>query len=162
MDHLQSLQDFSRKSFKFLLVIQLKVKKFLKAILNLMFRILRVVMSWIYSLVTHNYSGCLLGKDKDSVVSYGKASEKVLSNNSQAQLMQLRWKLQTLQKGINPIETYIGIVKNLLDDMVIFDYDINNYKQVLYVLGGLGGDYALIITNVIRKGPSLDGFFLAL
>lgn len=67
-----------------------------------------IVMSWIYSSIFQNYLKYLIGKDKDSTASYWKGLKKAFSDSSQAQMMQLRWRLQILQKGSMPVKSYIG------------------------------------------------------
>lgn len=62
------------------------------------------------------------------------------------------------------MESYIETVKNFLDYETIVDDDISNHEQVIYMLGELGSDYALIIINIPQKKrvSSLDEVFSSL
>lgn len=62
------------------------------------------------------------------------------------------------------METYISITKSLIDYVSITSDEISNRDQVLYILGGLGSDYACIIPTITQKKKvsSLSDLFSSL
>lgn len=106
----------------------------------------KTVQNWIYASVCSSFLKHLIVKS--SAYEYWAPLAKVFNKDSQAKLMELRYRLQTLKKGSQTIEQYISVAKDLKDYILAAGDKINDREQILYVLEGVDFNYTSLITTI--------------
>ena len=64
--------------------------------------------------------------------------DQLFSTRSKARILELRFSLQTTQKGADSVEEYILKMKVIAHDLKAADQHISEDELILYILGGLG------------------------
>lgn len=108
-----------------------------------------IVKNWIYSSLSPDYLIHLTSKHDAS--EYWQAIAKVFNDDSQARLMDLKWRLQSLGRTNQTMEQYISVAKDLTDHILAAGDTISDREQILYVLGGLDSDYTSLVTTITSK-----------
>ena len=80
-----------------------------------------------------------------------KLLEQLFSIKSKARLLHLRFFLQTTKKGSLTIEDDILKMKSLAHELMSVGQVIPDDEIVLYILGGLGPEYELVVVNLTSK-----------
>lgn len=77
--------------------------------------------------------------------------EQLASENSTARLLQLRFQLQSVKKGSMNIDDYVLKMRSVADNLNAASQVISNDDLVLYILGGLGSEYDLVVANLTSR-----------
>lgn len=109
----------------------------------------RMIISWIYSLLTLEIMGQIIGYQTSHEAWF--ALEKIFSASSKAQVMQLRLQFQTTKKGSLSMLDYILKLKNMVDNLVAIRESVHNRDHILQLLGGLGVEYNSIMVSLTAR-----------
>lgn len=82
--------------------------------------------------------------------------EQLAAGNSRARLLQLRFQLQSVKKGSLSINDYILKMKSIVDSINDAGQAISDEDLTLYILGGLGSEYDLVVINLTSRQDSIS------
>ena len=109
----------------------------------------RMILSWIYSSLTPEIMGQIIGYQTSHEAWF--ALEKIFSASFKAWVMQLRLEFQTTKKRSLSMMDYILKLKNLVDNLAAIGESVHNRDHILQLLGGLGVEYNSIVASLIVR-----------
>ena len=109
----------------------------------------RMILSWIYSSLTPEIMGQIIGYQTSHEAWF--ALEKIFSASFKAWVMQLRLEFQTTKKRSLSMMDYILKLKNLVDNLAAIGESVHNRDHILQLLGGLGVEYNSIVASLTAR-----------
>ena len=109
-------------------------------------RIDKLLMSWIYSTISENIIGQVVGSQTSFEV-WGRL-ERTYSQQSMAKILQLKNQLGSLKKGAYSISDYVLKIKNIGDSLLAAGEDVRDRDLVMCLMNGVGHDYDTIVSVI--------------
>lgn len=82
--------------------------------------------------------------------------EHLASGNSRAHLLQLRYQLQSVEKGSISINDYILKMRSIADNLTAAGHVISDEDLILYILRGLGSKYDPVVVNLTSRYEAIS------
>lgn len=77
--------------------------------------------------------------------------EQLFTGSSRARVLQLCFQLQLINKGSMSINDYILKMRRVADNLNAAGQIISDEDLILYILGGLGSEYDLVVVNLTTR-----------
>lgn len=108
-----------------------------------------LLMSWFYASLIEGIMTQMV--NYSTTIEIWQSLTSLYSATSMAKLTELRSQFQTLKKdGLTAI-SYINKLKSLCNSLVAIGEPVSYNDHVIYLLGGLGCEYNLLVTLVINQ-----------
>lgn len=79
---------------------------------------------------------------------------QIFTTRNLAQMMKIKTKLQTIQKGGMSLKEYFSKIQQYVDALAVVDKPTSVEDHILYILSGLGSDFESMVSVISDKtGP---------
>lgn len=114
----------------------------------------QLLMAWIFSSLTPSVLAQVLRCE--TTASLWQTLHNIYASKSQARILELKTRLQTIKKGGSSCSDYLTQVQSIADELRMIGQDIPDSDLVMCVFSGLGPDYNSLVTSLTSSFSSLS------
>lgn len=79
---------------------------------------------------------------------------QIFTTRNLAQMMKIKTKLQTIQKGGMPLKEYFSKIQQYVDALAVVGKPVEVDDHILFILSGLGSEYESMVSIISAKAGS--------
>lgn len=106
----------------------------------------RLISSWLLGSMTENILEQVIHCKSSREI--WKCLLQVFNSRNKAQIMRMKTRLQTIQKGGMTLNKYFSQIKKCIDALAAIGKVIDEEDHVMYIRGGLGPDYESMVSAI--------------